>query len=219
MIQWTKVVDCPVPDTHLKEDGSKASPSDLLPDKGPDGELAWGSNDKGLALKKDELCSSCPQVKWFNASVLLKTDSLKAHAFKGEETTLDHLLLKLLPVIRCPELDATHSSTVPWEWPRTPSLPSQPSHWRSRLRSDGIDTAGTSISPVSALGNPARHRNELRIAQSLGLPVTKQVIALDTLPRPGRPRFSRQLSLVRQTWPRASSTIRQDAIVCPGAAQ
>lgn len=95
------MVDSPVPDTLLKEDGSKASARDLLPDKEPDGELAWGSKDKGRALKKDELCSSYPQVKQFNASVLLKTDSLKAHVFKGEETTSDRFLLKVLPVIRC----------------------------------------------------------------------------------------------------------------------
>lgn len=95
-----KVVDSPVPDTLLKEDSSKASASDLLPDKEPDGELAWGSKDKGQALE-DELRSSYPQVKRFNASVLLKTDSLKAHVFKGEESTSDHFLLKVLPVIRC----------------------------------------------------------------------------------------------------------------------
>lgn len=151
MIRWTKVVDSPVPDTLLKEDGSKARASDLLPDKEPDGELAWGSQDKGRVLKKDELCSSYPQVKWFNASVLLKTDSLKAHVFKGEETTSDHFLLKFLPVIRRLVLDATPSSTAPWEWPRT-AFPSQPSHRRSRLHCNGTDAAGTGITPASALG-------------------------------------------------------------------
>lgn len=44
--------------TLLKMDGSEASASELLPYTEADGELAWGSEDEGLAWRKDELFSS-----------------------------------------------------------------------------------------------------------------------------------------------------------------
>lgn len=165
-------------------DASKVSASELLPSTGAEGELSGGSEEEGLARRKDELVSSWIQVKWFCASVLLKADSL-------------NMLLR----VRRPCEDIffyrfyqSYHGQCWMQYTRLFHGNSQgPHHSTMNLFTGGADlstkteTAGTASSPTWAGGDATQCTGELEIAQPLRLLTPHRPLqgALDMLPLAG----------------------------------
>lgn len=197
-------------------DASEVSASELLPSTGAEGELSGGSEEEGLARRKDELVSSWIQVKWFCASVLLKADSL-------------NMLLRVRRPCEDIFFYRFYQSYHGRCWMQYTILfhgnSQGPHHSTMNLFTGGADlstkteTAGTASSPTWAGGDATLHRRARDCSASQAADTSQAIAGCSGHAASRRPHFSRHLSLIGPTWSKAVSMIRQDAIACPGAAR